>query len=141
MRTATKFWSQVRVGTPDECWPFLGSTNGIGYGRLRWFDGLDMAHRVAYRLMVGPLDAHTLVRHTCDNPPCCNPDHLKPGDAKKNMEDARRRNRLRTKLSQQEVNQLRCNAEDGTKTLSRTYGISERHVRRILTGQSRSELV
>jgi hypothetical protein len=53
------------------------------------------AHRVAYAL-ANDLDPETLggvVRHTCDNPPCCNPAHLVLGTARENVEDARARRR------------------------------------------------
>ena len=59
------------------------------------------AHRVAYHLGKGPIElkapsdgyAKTYVLHTCDNPSCCNPDHLYLGDIWKNMQDKVERNR------------------------------------------------
>ena len=42
----------------------------------------------------GPIPAEVKVRHTCDNPPCCNPKHLLRGSQLDNIRDrvARGRN-------------------------------------------------
>jgi hypothetical protein len=59
-----------------------------------------LAHRVAWLLTHGSLplwtDAGTslCVLHRCDNPPCCNPDHLWLGTHQDNMDDMRRKARV-----------------------------------------------
>lgn len=73
-----RFWSQVDVGAPDECWEWTGTRNykGGGYGRY-WYRGrLWVAHRVAYLWETGTDPGELDVRHTCNNPPCVNPGHL-----------------------------------------------------------------
>lgn len=83
-----------KSGGPDACWPFRG-VRLRGYGRIgvrrgeRYF-----AHRVAYELEYGRITKRarhtpedTLVMHICDNPPCCNPKHLRPGSPKDNIDD------------------------------------------------------
>ena len=79
------FWKSVdRTGGPDACWPWTGFKDDDGYGRY----GRQRAHRVAYKLAIGPIPAGFLVRHvTCDNPPCCNPVHLAIGTAADNSAD------------------------------------------------------
>lgn len=60
------------------------------------------AHRVAYEIAHGVqlADARVLradtpcVLHTCDNPPCCNPAHLRLGTQRENIRDASQRKRL-----------------------------------------------
>jgi hypothetical protein len=42
---------------------------------------------------VGPIPDGMLVLHTCDNPPCVNPDHLYLGTWKDNMQDRIKRGR------------------------------------------------
>lgn len=82
--------SRIEIRGEDECWPWIG---GIflkdGYGRISWdHTGLN-AHRVAYEIHVGPVPDGFVVRHTCDNPICCNyKKHLIPGTVKQNSEDA-----------------------------------------------------
>lgn len=52
-----------------------------------------MAHRQAYEDAYGPFNKALFVLHTCDNPPCVNPDHLYLGTHAKNMKDRQERGR------------------------------------------------
>lgn len=71
------------------------SKNDAGYGNFS-LNGRQMtAHRAAYTMYNGPVEADQVVRHTCDNPPCVNPAHLLVGTQKDNVNDARERGRLR----------------------------------------------
>lgn len=51
------------------------------------------AHRLAYFLTKGEIPKGMVVMHTCDNPPCCNPEHLKLGTHLENMADCRAKGR------------------------------------------------
>jgi HNH endonuclease len=69
---AEAFWASVEKS--DGCWLWRASTNGRGYGTFR----SQMAHRVAYELLTGPIpDGHEL-DHLCDVRKCVNPSHLEP---------------------------------------------------------------
>lgn len=82
----------------DTCWLWLGELNRMGYGRLDIYRDNRrhrvMAHRLAYFLAHGPIPGDQLIRHTCDQPSCCNPAHLILGSQKQNMQDARARGRM-----------------------------------------------
>lgn len=86
MTNQNRFWARVKCGAPDECWPWTGSTNGRGYGRLRYFGKHEAAHRVAFALRYDRRSEQHIL-HSCDNPTCCNPAHLREGTHVDNMMD------------------------------------------------------
>lgn len=71
------------------CLTFTGAKgNKEGHG-LIWDTGkLSYAHRVAYEAKYGAIPKGMVVMHLCDNPACCNPDHLTLGTKKDNAHDA-----------------------------------------------------
>lgn len=91
-----RFWWSVAVAQESSCWPFLRGRDTDGYGRF--FDGVEVqpAHRLAWSFSAGaPIPVGLSVLHSCDNPPCCNPAHLRLGTAKDNHADMMRRGRAR----------------------------------------------
>lgn len=89
-----KFWARVAIGKPDECWLWNAGRNWFGYGQVHWNGKNCRSHRIAYMLTYGPIGEGIKIRHTCDNPPCCNPSHLIPGTQLDNMRDMVKRGRL-----------------------------------------------
>lgn len=84
------------------CWEWSGAKSAKGYGRIKFYHGgrrrLALPHRVvAYA--IGKLDdvfdqkRNQCVMHTCDNPKCCNPNHLVAGTWSENMKDCARKGR------------------------------------------------
>lgn len=85
-------------GGPGECWEWQRGRLPSGYGRIkvRVAPGVfkDVyVHRVAYVLAHGPLQSGECVLHSCDNPPCCNPAHLRAGSLQDNVRDRDERGR------------------------------------------------
>lgn len=82
------FTARVQIGPESECWPFMGArVPAGGYGRARLNTRLIAAHRVAYMLAYGNIPEGLDVMHLCDNPPCCNPKHLRAATTLENMQD------------------------------------------------------
>ena len=72
-----RFWSRVTKGAnPEDCWAWMGSHTTAGYGSGRWAGRAEYAHRIAYRLFVGPIPEGCELDHLCRNRGCCNPTHL-----------------------------------------------------------------
>src|SRR3990172_2420122 len=77
-----------------ECWIWIGAIGTSGYGSFMLNGRNTRAHRVAYLLFCGEISKlegsdcrGTCVIHSCDNPLCVNPDHLRLGTHVDNMRD------------------------------------------------------
>lgn len=93
-RWVQRFWDGVDKSAGDSgCWPWIRCRNPGGYGVLNTQDDTGknvgfLAHRVAYVLNGGVFPENKpLVLHSCHNPSCINPAHLRAGDDKDNSED------------------------------------------------------
>lgn len=87
-----------KIVQQDGCWIWSGSKTPEGYGKLsagRRGNYPLFAHRVAYEVLVGPIANGMKVLHTCDNPECCNPEHLFLGTMKDNTHDMMRKGRAK----------------------------------------------
>lgn len=83
--TPQDVFQRIRI-TPS-CWWWEGRLNDKGYGVVDYENKTKLAHRLVYSFYGGDLSS-PLLRHKCDNKRCVNPDHLLPGTAKQNAEDA-----------------------------------------------------
>lgn len=88
-------WERIDVGEPDECWEWKLSRTSNGYGQVTFKQEHYIVHRTLFILLNGY--APPVVRHSCDNPPCCNPDHLLPGTQADNVRDMHERGRARSR--------------------------------------------
>lgn len=85
--------AKLKKNAATGCWEYQGGDGNRGYGQIR-INGIKYrAHRVAYSLFVGEIPEGMNVCHKCDNPSCCNPDHLFVGDAAANVADKVRKGR------------------------------------------------
>lgn len=72
-----RFWEKVKVGSLDECWPWIASLHGDGYGQFNTGRRIINAHIFAYDVQTGteiPAGLHH--DHLCRNPTCMNARHL-----------------------------------------------------------------
>lgn len=143
--TVARFWTKVDMRGVTECWPWKASKYGHGHGQFAPFPNQRPmgAHRIAYALLRGPIPAGMCVCHKCDNPPCCNPDHLFLGTPGDNVRDARSKKRMChgeahpcARLTSQQVKEIRASGETST-VLARRYGISSVSAWRIKVGKQR----
>lgn len=108
------FWARINP-LPNGCWEWSGGRKTRNYGAIRW-PGQQTAHRVAWILSKGSVTPSNFLCHKCDNPPCCNPDHMFVGTNEDNMKDMARKGRgggprgercHKAKLTQEKVNMIR----------------------------------
>lgn len=137
-----------KVDDSGACHEWTGATNRDGYGRF-WVNGRHhLAHRAAYA--IAHSHAPEVVRHTCDNPSCVNPKHLRGGTQADNIEDRQRRDRQakgsqngRSKLTAEDVRELRRRKKetDATyKELAQECGVSHYTVKDAVLGNTWSHV-
>jgi hypothetical protein len=91
------FWSLTEIKDKSECWIWKGNRSirkGGDYGRFALNYRVFQAHRVSFFIHNGKW-AENQVLHSCDNPPCVNPHHLREGTNDDNIADKVARNRQR----------------------------------------------
>lgn len=76
------------------CWLWLGAWDVDGYGKMGGYGSIS-GHRISYEMFNGPIPEGFMVCHTCDTPPCVNPQHLFAGTATDNARDRERKGRSR----------------------------------------------
>lgn len=142
------FWRCVTQGDPNECWEWAGHRFEKGYGRLEFQWEHFYAHRVAYHLFIEPIPLHNpqtinlLVCHTCDNPPCINPNHLFLGSILKNAQDAANKGRKAGigggVLTLEQVHLIRSLVQQGTprSVVAKQFNVTYKAVSDIINGHT-----
>lgn len=150
-RLIARFWSYVKRGAPDECWPWTGGRFDKGYGQFRFGKKKVKAHRCAFELTNGHLPEGKRALHRCDNPPCCNPRHLFAGTDTDNARDRESKGRgsggiglkpmpgesnPSAKLDSQKVLNIRQRRKRGAslREIARETGMSQSQIGNIVRG-------
>ena len=147
-KRAEKFWKAIKKTEDGSCWLWTLCTDPNGYGICGTRVGTKCqalaSHRVAYYLHTGIDPLEKYVCHRCDNPPCCNPEHLFLGTQADNMADAARKGRAKgpsglaakghAKLTPDIVRQVRRRVADGEaiRSIAREYAVSFSAIWRIV---------
>lgn len=135
----TRFWALIdRSGGDDACWPWTGYSED-GYGKFFYQGGMRVAPRLALSFWSGELPSPGLETcHSCNNPPCCNPRHLRFDTRQSNVDDcvAAGRFRVRSKISSDDARVIRERVAAGAiqKDLAAQYGISPSAITSIIRG-------
>jgi hypothetical protein len=129
------------------CWIWSGSLQTGGYGQTRLLGKTILAHRLSYMAFHGEIKNKRFVCHSCDCPPCVNPDHLWLGTPRQNFKDAIKKNRhvgrfpewasrlpRKRKLSHDDVLAIRASTEP-LKELAQRYNCSLPNISMIRNGR------
>lgn len=139
-----RFFQSINYpGNDNDCWEWNCYCNNYGYGIFNWNRHIK-AHRFIYECYNGPIPDDLFVCHKCDNPPCCNPDHLFLGTEQDNKNDMVQKNRQAfgssngmAKLNDKTVIEILEKIDNGTYTtlqqICSTYSIAESPIRDIFT--------
>lgn len=137
------FWSKVEKG--KGCWIWKGPRGHKGYGQITYVKANGRtstlrAHRVSYQIHKGE-PGEFFVCHSCDNPPCVNPDHLWLGTHNDNMQDMVKKQRLfpgveaKSPLTREAVLHIRSvytHKYGQLKQLAEQYGVDPMTIRRVV---------
>lgn len=142
-----RFWAQITKRGPDECWVWTGHTCKGGYGHLGIGKKQVLTHRFSWVLHNGSIPAGDNVLHRCDNPPCCNPNHLWLGSSLDNNQDRAAKGRNREQggernshsvLNQHDVKLIRELREAGAlqREIAARFGVHRVTISDILSGRT-----
>lgn len=156
---AERLWSRCER-QPNGCleWQrYRHPTSGYGQiGRGRREEGIVGTHRAAWEVTHGPIPDGLDVLHRCDNPPCCDPDHLFLGTDADNSADKVAKGRQargaalpQTKLSDAQVTEIRRRYDrrfgppkrggrrSNARELAAEFGVTEAYVMQLVHGHFR----
>lgn len=146
-----RFWSGVNVTKQNNgCWVWRKSKHSYGYGYFRINKKTYLSHKVALTMFYGVDKTPLQVLHSCDNPVCCNPRHLRWGTADDNVKDAIKRHRKTdpptfygekhpsSKLNWEKVDKIRKARQNGEsmEKVAKEYGVSINTIYRIVSFQN-----
>ena len=152
-RHIERFWSRVEKSAG--CWRWVGgvqrrASGATSYGVFCVGKARILAHRLAVMIDGRDLGPDQVVMHTCDNPQCVRPDHLRVASQRENLADmwAKGRGKRRrfdlgikhhnAKLTPELVAALLAARAEGAtfKALGERYGINPSTAHDICAGRT-----
>jgi hypothetical protein len=139
-------YKQIRyVINDNDCWICTSHAKPSHRGKYPVLERRGKFYRMSryiYEIENGYIDADKFVMHTCDNPECINPKHLRLGTPKENTEDMIRKNRkpigeevMNSKLTELQVVKIYSDPRS-LLTLANEYGVSKKTILNIKQGKN-----
>ena len=97
----SRFEDKIMYEPMTGCWIWTGATRGNNhYGAIKISQTKSvLCHRLSYEMYKEYIPDKLKVLHTCDNPLCCNPNHLILGTQLDNIQDRVKKQRTRNRYS------------------------------------------
>lgn len=148
--TFERIKNNCEVNEKTGCWQWKKCRSANEYGKIHSGTSptiLLSTHVAMYQVLNGPVPTGMVVMHTCDNKPCCNPDHLRLGTPQDNIRDAFEKSIMPqgekhsfAKLTREQVldiYSLRHNRPRGlVLSLARKYKVHWVTIRQIMVGKT-----
>jgi hypothetical protein len=145
----SRFWRCVDQRGPGDCWEWLGSKSKNGYGKFWTGDKLVQATHIIWYVTRGhipDINKREMICHHCDNPGCCNPNHLFIGKDIDNVMDMIKKGRggdhtgIRrfTEAEQDKIRALYKEGKFSQRELVATFETSRNTIIRVLRNKSKS---
>lgn len=148
--TRTKELILNNINIENNCWIWKKHLNHCGYGTITHNNKKYLSHRLSYLIFKGKIPKDLYVLHTCDNPPCVNPDHLWTGSQFDNMLDMKQKNRSskgliragqnnpKSKLKNKDINVIKDLYKNGTKVkeISKMFNVYWTTIYKILNNET-----
>lgn len=129
----------------DGCWNWTGCLNPYGVISNSWTKTYKttLVHRMSYMAFKGHIPKGQQVCHSCDNPACCNPDHLWLGTIGDNMRDRTAKGRTAkgsknaaSKLTEAQIVEIKAKLGKVTgRELAKQYKVTETLISYIKQGK------
>lgn len=138
-------WKRIYKRNENDCWEWEGYKDKDGYGTIHLEYKTRRVHRIVYELTYGSIPNRLYVLHKCDNPSCCNPNHLFIGTVQDNSDDQKRKRRTtvgdkhgRSKLTEKnilEIKRLYNTGDYYQSDLGKLFNISHQEISRIINNK------
>lgn len=124
------------------CWLWQKGKDKDGYGTCGYKGKTIRTHRLVYSLINGEIPKGKYICHSCDQPSCCNPDHLFLGDASKNSKDMTNKGRQSKGLKRWsckltiddvlEIRKIRDEKKLSYLQISKKFNVAREHIYKII---------
>lgn len=150
----SRYWPKVNVADNDQCWNWVSkSKHPFGYGRMTAGRKVNLkAHQIAWCLENGEIPEGKFVCHSCDNPSCCNHNHLFLGSQLQNVQDCISKGRNspppyfvggshpRSKLTDAQTRDI-LNDKRSAPAIAKHYGVSAKTIYRVRWSAKSTEAI
>jgi hypothetical protein len=143
-----EYLSSFLKETESGCLEWTRGRDNDGYGCVWMLGKTKKVHRLMWEFTNGELPKDVCVLHRCDNPACCNPNHLFTGSVKDNSVDMVSKGRsakgskdANSVLTEEQVSEIRKeyvrgSSKHGSGSLAKKYGVHFHTILFIVNGKT-----